>query len=580
MRRRLLFLAGAAFGLWLLLATFWMVRLASDLRAGRDAASAARELLGPDEVADGAPLGDLRVAQKRFDAAHDRAGGFVLAPLRLAPVIGRQLRSIDALSGAAEQVARVGVDAVERAGVLFDDPAGEGTARVDQVRALSAIVDDVAESLERVDDLGPFNGLIGPLADARNELAADLDDARRALADARTGARAALSLVEGPRKYLVIAANNAEMRAGSGMWLQGGVLRTRDGQLQLDDMVSLYLDADPADGEVQPRGDFAARWGWLRPGDEWRNLMASPRFPVSAEMAVRMWKAATGEDVDGVIAIDAIGLQAIVEATGPVRFEGRTYDAEDVPQQVLHDQYSQFGDLLDDEAGANQAARREALAALAESAVGAIDRGDYPASTLIRTLGDAIEGRHVLAWTPDEVEQAGWEAADMDGELEADSLALSLLNHGANKLDWFTTVEAELSVELGPAGWDATVEVEITNNTPATGETTYVQGPYPGNDLAPGAYRGLLAVNLPAYASGARFEGVETLAVVGPDGDSQVIGYQFDLPRGRTQRAVLHFLLPPHANRLLIEPSARVPGIVWHHGEEQWQDSSSRTANW
>lgn len=223
MRRRLLVVAGIAVVVWSALAALWLYRVAADAKEGRDAALQAREQLDPEEVASQEPLGELRVAVKRFAAAHDRAGGLVLAPLRFAPVIGRQLRSVEALTGAAGAVTVAGVEAVERSGTVLEDPAGAGTARVAQVREIADIVDDVAASLDAIDDLGPIDGLVAPLADARNDLAADLAEVRATIADARRGARAALSLVEGPRRYLVIAANNAEMRAGSGMWLQGAV---------------------------------------------------------------------------------------------------------------------------------------------------------------------------------------------------------------------------------------------------------------------------------------------------------------------------------------------------------------------
>lgn len=96
-------------------------------------------------------------------------------------------------------------------------------------------------------------------------LAGELGDARVSLAKARAGARTALALVTGPRRYLVVAANNAEMRAGSGMWLQGGALTTGDGALDLESMRSLHLDVDPPDGAVVPTGDLADRWGFTGP---------------------------------------------------------------------------------------------------------------------------------------------------------------------------------------------------------------------------------------------------------------------------------------------------------------------------
>ena len=56
------------------------------------------------------------------------------------------------------------------------------------------------------------------------------------------------------------------------------------------------------DDRVPLSGDVADRWGWLAPNREWRNLASSPRFDANAELAAQMWKASTGQDVDGVLA--------------------------------------------------------------------------------------------------------------------------------------------------------------------------------------------------------------------------------------------------------------------------------------
>ena len=578
MRRRLLRIAIAAFAVWAALALVWLVRTAMDLRAGRDAATAARDQLGADQVADGEPLPELRTAAARLGDAHDRAGGLLLAPLRVLPVVGRQLRSVDALAGAAAEIARAGVDAVEEAQRVFADPAGEGTARVEQVRLIAELVDDVATRLESIDDLGPREGLLGPLAEARNDLAADLADARSSLADARTGSRAALSLVEGPRRYLVIAANNAEMRAGSGMWLSGGALTTVDGRLELEPMRSLHVDADPPTGAVAPTGVLADMWGFLAPGDEWRNLMSSPTFPVSAELGARMWEAAGNGRVDGVLVVDAIGLQAIVAATGPVTVDGVSLTAEDIPQQVLHDQYLRYEDLAN-QFGQDNAERRESLAAIAGAAVAAIDKGDYPASTLIRELGEAIEGRHVLAWSRDELEQAGWEAAGMSGELPEDGLLLSIQNRGTNKLDWFLDVEADLSLERADEAWEVTVEVQLRNETPES-EPRYVQGPGGAPGLPAGAYRGLVMLNAPSAARSLRVEMVERIAVTGEDGPTKVIGYSVDVARRETATVTFRFELPFSSRHLEVLASARVPTVTWRHGPSTREDSASWTAKW
>ena len=575
MRRRLLVIAAVVVVLvWAMVAGILLLRSASDLRAGRDAANVARDHLGAQEVADRVPLPHLKTAARRFSSAHERAHGLVLAPLRILPVIGRQLRSVDALSGSAADVAAVGADAVERVSSVIDHPAGGGHGRVVQVRQLSQIVDDVSARLSKIDDLGPGVALLGPLATARADLASDLDKAKTELRDARDGARAALDLVRGPSTYLVVASNNAEMRAGSGMWLQGGVLHVDDGKLDLDDLVSLAFDADPPSGQVKPGGALGGLWSFLEPGNEWRSLMASPTFDDSARAAAAMWKAAGRGDVDGVLAVDAIGLQAIVRATGAVGVGDRSLGADDVPTYVLHDQYEQFADVT---AGTiDTASRREAVGKLAHAAVGALDDGDYRPSVLLRSLGDAVAGRHLLAWTTKPSQERGWRAAGMDGRFGPDSLLVSLLNIGANKLDWFTHLTSTLRTAKTKAGWDVTVDIAIDNQTPKTGEPAYVVGPEPGSGHVPGEYRGILAVNVPAAARQIRFDGVDHLAVAGSDGKSRVVGFPLTIPAGSSRTVALRFSLPGVIDAVRIEPSARVPAIEWQHGSSRWEDTTAR----
>ena len=577
-RRRLVILGVVAVVVWAIVAGVWLARAANDLRAGRDAASRARDHLQPDDVANRTPLPHLRAAGDRFASAHDLAGSVVLAPLRVVPVVGRQLRSVHSLSGTAAQVADAAATAVDRAAGVLSEPAAAGQARIDQVRHIRDVVRVASAAVDKANDLGPRKGLVGPLANARNDLAEDLDKARSTLANARDGSDAALSLVTGPRSYLVLAANNAEMRAGSGMWLQGGVLTARDGHLDLGDMVSLPLEADPPGGAVVPTGDLAARWGFLQPGNEWRSLMASPNFDESAKLAVKMWKAAGRGDVDGVISVDAIGLQAIVAATRPAQVEGRTIEAKDVPEYVLHGQYLQYRDVKD-RLGIDNALRQERIGDLARASVAAMNEGDYRPSVLIRSLSDAVLGRHLLAWSPDETEGKGWTAAGMDGELGPDSLLVSLMNTGSNKLDWSLHVAADLVSQRRAEGTDVTVTLTLENPAPPPDEPRYITGPRPGSGFERGQYQAILAVNVPGSARHGRFDGVTSLGVAGSDGKTRVVGFLLSLSAGESRTVVLRFSLPSTADHIIVEPSARVPEIRWRAGSTTWQDRNPRTVN-
>src|SRR5437588_121522 len=73
-------------------------------------------------------------------------------------------------------------------------------------------------------DTGPSSGLVGTLARRHVQLVTDLAKAQDGLTRSSAATKAAAALLVGPRHYLVMAANNAEMRAGSGIYLQAGIL--------------------------------------------------------------------------------------------------------------------------------------------------------------------------------------------------------------------------------------------------------------------------------------------------------------------------------------------------------------------
>jgi hypothetical protein len=576
-RRRWWLLAGAVVFVWLVTAALLLVSAADDLRDGRDAARRAREAVEAETIANGKALPAVREARDAFRSAARSTGNPLLLPVRVVPVLGRQLRSVHRLSSAARDVSDAALDALDRAHQVLQEPKSGGPARVAEVRALQQAITDAARRVRRVDDLGPRRGLIGPLADARNELGGRLAEARRTLDDAAAGATAGLRLLEGPRRYLLVAANNAEMRAGSGTWLTGGVLTTAAGRLQLGDVSPLYEQADPPNGAVPiADADLRDRWEetWPHPSWDWRGLMVSPRMPASATTGYAMWRAAGREDIDGILVVDPVGLAAVVRATGPLEVDGEEMNADEIVPYLLHGQYETFGARK-----ASQGARREALGPIAKEAFAALDRGGWSPTTLARELADAVAGRHLLAWSKHAVEQRGWIAAGLDGDLDDDSLLVSVLNRGGNKLDGFLQARGELSAAPAGDGTEITVRLSFRNAAPRE-LPAYVAGPPPGADWAPGTYVGLVAVDVPGWATDVRIDGVGEPPVQGPDGAAQVVTGELMLPAGSTREVTVTFRSPARRGSLSVEPSARVPGITWRYRGRTWKDSGRHVANW
>src|ERR1019366_4703129 len=226
----------------------------------------------------------------------------LFAPVTVVPVVGRQFRSVRALSIAAGTVSAVGASFLTEVHGVLDEPHGAGPDRVASLRRLSALSLSAQAQLARI-DTGPSQALVGPLAAKHTEFVSQLDTARRRLATAAGVSAVTATILQGPQTYLVLAGNNAEMRAGSGAFLEVGTASTSDGSVHLGDLSpSGRLALSP--GQVVATGDLERNWGWLDPGVDWRNLGVTPQFDVTAQLASRMWATSTGQQVDGVLALD------------------------------------------------------------------------------------------------------------------------------------------------------------------------------------------------------------------------------------------------------------------------------------
>ncbi|MDQ6927696.1 MAG: DUF4012 domain-containing protein [Actinomycetota bacterium] len=539
--------------------------VALDVRAGQQAAERARKT-PPADFLSSMPVNELHHAQSHLAAAHDRLSGAVFAPLRLMPVVGRQLESFGRVTDAASQVGGVSADAVAAAQALAAGDHNSGPQRVQLLRGLSDIATKADARLARI-GIGSGNALIWPASSAHDRLKTQLRRLRTGMQKGRAGASATADLLDGPRRYLVLAANNAEMRAGSGMFLSAGVLETGGGRFGLSDFQSTVDLRLP--GDVVPlEGDLAARWGWLHPNEEWRNLGVSPRFDVTAPLAAKMWEAHGGGPVDGVLALDAEALRAVLVTIGPVAVDGQLVDATNVVERVLHGQYFQF------EGDVDQSARREELGKIAKSTVAGLEERSWNVGVLGSELGRASRGRHLMAWSSRPTEQEGWAAAGIDGAIDGNSMLVAVLNRGGNKLDRFLDVKAGLELHRSGAITHGVLRVQVRNQVPS-GEPNYVSGPLP-ESVPREQYAGILAVTLPGDASGGRIDGENQLVAAGPDGPSRVVAAFFTLGKGQSRSFVVRFELSEGRDVLTVRPSGRLPAVAWSRDDSRWSDDTSR----
>ena len=558
---------------WLVASGVVVLQARSRTQAGLDQLSQIRAQLSPSELLAGAGDQALARAVQDFDAGHGHASSVVLAPWHVVPLVSDNVRSAEALTAAAARVAAVGQHAALAFQRVLRGRPADGPARLALLDQVQAIAETAQQGLSPL-QLGPDFFLVSPLGDARSQFLSRVESLRTAFANVQAAAAGLRQLLAGPRQYLLLAANNAEMRDGSGMFLSASVATFSGGNVAVSPTRPI-VDVNLPPGAVPVPPSLQALWGWVNPTQEWRNLATSPRFDETGPLAAQMWAAATGQTVDGVLVVDPMAMQALLAAQGPISAAGQTFDASDVLQYLLLGQYQgvSIGDA--------QAVRRDAIGAVAQGAVAALTTRPWTSSTLLTQLADVGRGRHVLAWARDPVEEHAWQAAGIDGALHGDSLAVGLLNVGGNKLDQFVDVDASLAVTpTGGGAHEATLTLRIKDTAPA-GLPSYVGGPYPGLGLSAGEYRGIVAVNAPGVGSLPTFGGLGPQLVAGVDGPTKVsaAGY-LDVPAGTEHTVTLRFQLPAGFSSLEVEPSARIPPVTWHFGHRTWQDLRAERVAW
>ncbi len=539
---------------------------------GLAALQQVRSQLGPDDLTSSSSVAQLDAARAEFEAADVALSSPLFGPITVVPVIGRQLRSVRALSSAAGTVSGVGSSFITQVHGVLHQPHGAGPDRVTSLRSLAVVSATAQHQLTNV-DTGPSQALVAPLASKHDEFTGQLDEARSRLTKAAGVSAAVATILQGPQTYLVLASNNAEMRAGSGAFLDVGTATMSNGTVHMSSFEPSGDHPLPV-GAVPVTGDLQRNWGWLNPSLDLRNLGLTPQFDVTAPLAARMWTALTGQTVDGVLALDVAGLEKLLEATGPVVVDGQTIGAGNVEQFLLHDQYA---GLSDNAADAND--RQDALGALSRAVLDQLQGQSIDLTSLAKAMTGAVAGRHLMVWSSDPAHQAAWVASGVSGSLTPRSVAFSLINLGGNKLDQYMPVRVDVST--APAGSDTkvTMTARVVNNTPP-GESQFIAGPFPGVPVSYGGYRGLVAVNLPAAASHLSLTGAGPLAVKGAEGPTWLLAAPITVPQGATSTVTVQFVMPGSHGSMTLVPSARIPPEEWTFSGTASEDSQPRTISW
>lgn len=351
----------AVFGLMVVLviaglAVVRYLRIYDDLSDGRELLVGAADLM--EEKGLHIETYELNEAEGRFELARVKMGrasdGLDSDPLVWTvghlPWIGGQVDAAQSLAHMGVDGSEIGLEAVEamrRFQTIRDAEGGALSEKVvpilDTVEPNVAVIEgELAEIRASRDDIGA-RSLLGPLDSARRTLDEHLAELESRLADYRRAARLAPRALgyEGRQTYLVLAHDNTEILGTGGFILVYGFATFNEGRLEslAFSTGATIEDWPPTTGQYieppRPLQTYLMR--------DWPMGLAEaswwPDFPTAARNAIEIYHTNSGTDepIDGVIGLNFLTLEELLEVLGPITVEEYrvTVRSEDVTEKTL-----------------------------------------------------------------------------------------------------------------------------------------------------------------------------------------------------------------------------------------------------
>ncbi|MBK7918651.1 MAG: DUF4012 domain-containing protein [Chloroflexi bacterium] len=280
--------------------------------------------------------------------------------------------------------------------------------------------------------------------------------------------------MDGPRRYLIIAQNEDELRPTGGFISGAGIITMIDGRIQDFTFTNAYnIDnylEKPYDIPPEPLEKFMGLELFL-----FRDANFWPDFPTSAETLMDLYS--YGQDapqLDGAIALDQRFLQLLIEALGTVT----------IPDENLALNAGNLTDALRQAWGVQEGqnaqewvtTRKDFLGPFAGAIKNKIetDFSSIDLQKLAANMNTAVQTKHLQIYTRHPQEQAVLDELGWDGRLapapNSDFLAIVDTNVGYSKANIYVEKTADYNVTLDDAGAHAALTLQYTHTRPDNGQ--------------------------------------------------------------------------------------------------------------
>ncbi|GAA5147529.1 DUF4012 domain-containing protein [Nocardioides marinquilinus] len=506
-------LAAAAWTAWTAYQT------ARDLQDAEAAATRLRTAFeNGDDAGRDAALADL---QEAASSAKDRTDGLWWGAMTKVPGVGDDAAGVEALSASLDLLANDAVGPLVETVDSLDGLVSGGRIDPDRLAALAEPVDGAAAALReaaRLVEEQDSSGYVTPLRTRYDEYTSELTQIAGSLDAAEDAVRVLPSMLgaDGPRDYLFVFQNNAEVRSTGGLPGSWARVHVEDGVLELREQGNGSAFGDGTEQKAQLTEEELAVYDEL-PAVYFQDAGFIPDFPRAATLIDEFWAATYPRvGLDGVIALDPVGLSYLLGGTGPVTAGPLTLDPGTVVSELLNATYLT---VADPEA---QDRRFQAVA----RAVFATVTGDVTSPLdLVRGVDRAVDEGRLLVASFDPAVQERLAGTAITGALTGDDGATPHVDIGVND-----STGSKMSFYLRWAP-------EVTATSCADGVQTLEASVTLNQTISPAE-----AARLPDSITGGGYYGIEpgtqlvTLRVYGPFGgtidDVRIDGKRLPIEKG------------------------------------------------
>jgi len=445
-RRRLLWAVGAllliavAFAGWLGLRA---QEAKSHLEHARVSAQRAKDALLKGDAEEAAKAADE--AQAHAQAARDATHSVPWNIASVVPWLGSPFKTgqqvSDVVLGLAGDVLKPATtvgQALSPSHLLSD-----GRVDVELLRQNEPDLSKIAVAATRLNDQAKAiqdPGYVASLGDARTQLQRQTSDLTTLLDNTALAAQIAPSMMgaDGPRAYFMGFQTNAEARGTGGLLGGFGVLHFDNGKPSVEQLgPNSELEKNFSSIDLGP--EFAEQYSFADVTTDFRNSNLSAHFPYTAQIWKSMWVQQTGNNVDGVVAIDPIALGYILGAVGPVTMpDGEQITKDNVVELTESIAYKRFPD--------DQVARKNYLQTLASEVVKKVTAPVESPRALLDALGRAASEGRISVWSGNNAEQELLEQTSLAHVIPDDAAPYAnvvLNNLGGNKMDYYLRRDIE-----------------------------------------------------------------------------------------------------------------------------------------